>query len=549
MWLGATGSRPAVEVLLSPSGERLPLPLPIVDGSAFDHATSREGWIAFEMGTGLLAFHDGDLIRPRILLGAVWHIAPSIDPTLLLVHQRSDERSRISYIDKHGTITRSHEVKPDAGWVVGELASGEIVTSSQFIDLSGSVRSLPFDIELEASVRAVVAGRFLVLNLRSKGTWIFDTAASEDQLVPSHDAFTLSPHYNLSATRVVFEDSLSSGLLVVTENGKADWFDVSFRSCSCVWLDNSNLFIAAYRTQDGACVLNVDTGKQTAPIGVPKDACPRIDVTGRFDPQQLRDALKPAWRGPIPGVDRVRIAERENLRVREALGGLPSDVVMEECLPAVRLRSCLAPSRLPVGSSHFGGRPDLPKGHSWPLFNGEPMAFHLQVRCDELQAAMPEAQLPDDGLFVVFTALEHDGGYPPASEAVHVEIVPIDSLRRRAWPKDLMEELRFEPSLAVAEPTLTLPDWPVLEELIGEDSVGEVLGRAEFSGTDHRMFGHPRTVQGIEPHEGARLLLQIASDPIVGTTFGDGGTLIIWALHVPLILGVVDGCFVEMDCS
>jgi hypothetical protein len=41
MWLGATSGKPAVEVITVPDGERLPLPLGVDDGYAFDHGLLR----------------------------------------------------------------------------------------------------------------------------------------------------------------------------------------------------------------------------------------------------------------------------------------------------------------------------------------------------------------------------------------------------------------------------------------------------------------------------------------------------------------------------
>jgi hypothetical protein len=64
--LGATGRRPAVEVLTAPGGERLPLPLPGDDG-AFDHAVPRSGWIAVQTGDRVQGLVDDDWLRPTAL--------------------------------------------------------------------------------------------------------------------------------------------------------------------------------------------------------------------------------------------------------------------------------------------------------------------------------------------------------------------------------------------------------------------------------------------------------------------------------------------------
>jgi hypothetical protein len=64
MWLGATGVRPAVELLVAPGGERLPLPLGVDDSYGFDNAMPRVGWVAAQVGYEVVAITDGDLLRP-----------------------------------------------------------------------------------------------------------------------------------------------------------------------------------------------------------------------------------------------------------------------------------------------------------------------------------------------------------------------------------------------------------------------------------------------------------------------------------------------------
>ena len=103
------------------------------------------------------------------------------------------------------------------------------------------------------------------------------------------------------------------------------------------------------------------------------------------------------------------------------------------------------------------------------------MAFLAQLRGDELAAILPD--LPDDGLLVVFAAIEADSGAPDAVQLAFVT----GALTRRAWPAALPDELRYGVALAALEPRLAPP--------------GE--------------------------------LLRIASDPLMGSIFGDGGTLVI----------------------
>jgi hypothetical protein len=128
-WLGATGRRPAVEVLLAPEVERLPLSLPGDDG-AFDHAVAREGWVAVEVGERIVALVDGDWFHP-VSLGRSWSVTPAADPRLVILVRDSGEEDRVEQsvtvelVDAAGGVHRSVA----SSWVnvVGELRSGELV--------------------------------------------------------------------------------------------------------------------------------------------------------------------------------------------------------------------------------------------------------------------------------------------------------------------------------------------------------------------------------------------------------------------------------------
>lgn len=552
-WLGAASGRPAVELLVTGvgSGERLPIPLGVDDSYAFDDGLARIGWVAVLVGYQLVALTDGNLLRP-VRLPDAWSVEPAADPRLALVSRyygRSREAGEPQTIELLDSTGRTLASLLDPGWgLVGELRTGLVVTRDALVAWDGTRHPLP----RAGTPEAVIAGRCVVM-VDGSLVNVVDTENSREATCSLPEAFShlSSPSYDSTASSVAFHlwhrDALrlwnASEVLVATKTGPPRVFQVDFEPHSLVWLDHERLLIVG----EGAhCVLETDGGRQSEIAGLPRSACPRIDVSRRFDPEQLRSALRPPWKGAIPDAVRNDLMKQSRERIRTAAiaTGLSVDSVLTAASEAVRLRSCLAPKRISVGESHFGGVPDLPRGRSWPTSDGVPMAFLVQVRCDELSAALPERGLPTAGSLVVFAAIDEEALSPVD---VHVEVLPPGELRRQSWPRALPKELRYRPSLAVAEPMLSVPDWPALQEIAPVDEGDRFVTMTRLSGPAHQVLGNPRTVQGHPPPRGFQLLLQLDSDALIGATFGDGGSLLIWYRAGAAVTGVIEGCVVEMD--
>jgi hypothetical protein len=112
-WLGATGRRPAVEVLLVPEGRRMPLSLPRDDGG-FDQAMPRDGWVAVKIGEHVVSLRDGRWLEP-VALGDSWAMAPAADAGLLIV-KRQEARSPEPDPSRTCTATRSPRSRPASRW-------------------------------------------------------------------------------------------------------------------------------------------------------------------------------------------------------------------------------------------------------------------------------------------------------------------------------------------------------------------------------------------------------------------------------------------------
>lgn len=525
--------------MLTDSGERLPLPLPTA-GGAFDYSIDRSGWVALQVEYQVFGLRDGDLLRPSRLPDA-WTLAPAADPSLVLVQRYfEDDRAKvIELVDMHGRVLRS--VTSNLWWAVGELRSGWIATAESMLSWEGERRPLP----APGQAVAVLSGRHLVIaddDRSSVHIVDMETERTTTWPVPP-DANWLAPMYDTEASQVAFADPRAPGVSIVVREHEVHLLDTETEMMWLAWVDRDHVLETG---QGPSRSVNFVTKATELLSGFPARSFPRINITGRFDPDQLRNALLPAWKGPIPEDVRERLVLQTQNALVAALhsAGLPADELIRRFVPAVRLRSCFSTGRVPVGASHFGGRPDLPAGHQWPTYDGQPMMFIAQIRADEINAVLPGALPSNDALVAVFAAIEPDGGYPVAPDAVSVLVVPVAGLSRLPWPTRLPAELRLTMAIAVPEPMLTPP--PNTHD-IDSDKLRDVVASLMPAGSRHQMFGSPQTVQNDGAPPDHRLLLQFDSDPLVGgPELGDGGCLVVWSANLGEASNL-ESCIVELD--
>jgi uncharacterized protein DUF1963 len=541
--LGHASGKPVVELLTSRDGERFPLPLGVDDSYAFDHGLSRQGWVAVKVGYQIVALRDDDLFHPRRLPEG-WSIAPAANRQLLLIRRyfgrsrEPGEPQTIELVDSSGTVLRS--VTADVDGAAGELPSGHIVTNDALLSWDGDIQPLP----AQGRAEAVLGGRWLVLaDYAKRLVRLFDSESGADETCNLPEGFLLlQESYNATASAVAFR-WLSRDVLVVTEREGLRWLRLDFEPHSAVWASDAHLLLVGKTARR---VIDVRSGAESTLEGLPRNAYPRVDVTGRFDLDELRAVTQPSWTGVIPEALRVELTEKSRERIRAAAGqaGLKTDP-LETARPAISIRSCLPPKRIPVGASRLGGRPDLPKEKEWPSHRGLPMTFLAQLRCDELRAALPERDIPSNGLLVVFASIDPEDGN---ADKAHVEVVPTVGLKRRPWPKGLPDELRYSPSFAVAEPVMSHPDWHILRDASSAAAVERFRGLVGVPGPEHRLFGHPTTIQDSEPPSGYELLMQFDGDALLEASFADGGRLHFWWPVGSSLSGVIGDCEVEMEC-
>lgn len=122
-----------------------------------------------------------------------------------------------------------------------------------------------------------------------------------------------------------------------------------------------------------------------------------------------------------------------------------------------------------LGTSHFGGKPDLPSTFKWPVYmdkgiNAEPypLAFLAQFNCEELHKYDSSGVLPQNGLLSFFYDIE---GQPWGLDkedrgSAHVFLFEdISSLRETGYPDNVNSPIEL-PSLKIKfESANSYPGW------------------------------------------------------------------------------------------
>ena len=168
------------------------------------------------------------------------------------------------------------------------------------------------------------------------------------------------------------------------------------------------------------------------------------------------------------------------------------------CRSRIETRFAPAGETLPAGSSKFGGRPDVPAGFVWPVFETKtldddtvkprPLAFLAQFDCARLAGLDPEGLLPRTGLLSFFYELgSQRWGYDP-KDAGCARVFWFDGepLAPAEFPRDLEEDFRL-PELAA--------------ELLGGTDAPDFQDAClaldyPFSANDYRFFDQARRELG-----------------------------------------------------
>jgi uncharacterized protein YwqG len=240
-----------------------------------------------------------------------------------------------------------------------------------------------------------------------------------------------------------------------------------------------------------------------------------------------------------------------------------------------------------VGTTRFGGRPDMPLHAGFPEYDGRLLAFVAQVRLEDLAGSAVAASLPREGLLSFwYEGRGRSWGFRPQDRGsarvlffgpdvgLAPSYKPFGLPPLRACAATVSSELTLpavgaSPSLAFEGLALPAEDWPAYFELLrrlGHDEQGV-----------HRMGGHPNQIQGdmqlecqlvsnglycgdrsgyTDPRaDGLRagmddwqLLLQVDSDNRLGVMWGDAGRIYFWVRAAESNASRFDDAWVVLQC-
>jgi len=278
--------------------------------------------------------------------------------------------------------------------------------------------------------------------------------------------------------------------------------------------------------------------------------------------------------GPVEPSETLEVTVRrlsDDLAARLARAGMAHHApgLCQLIAPSARMDSAPADeSEIALGDSKLGGRPDLPPGFEWPLYQGAPQSFIAQIDLGSLPTLGSAFAMPTSGLLSFFyDSRQSVWGFDPAeTDAWVVHYTPnIGHLIRHEPPAGLPDEAVF--GAARLRPRLELTCAP---EESGDVALLGLTDDESFAYSDiveqlidpddepvHRLFGHPDPIQGdmqlecqlvahglycgdpsgyqdprardLEP--GAldwRLLLQVDTNEEIGMMWGDVGRIYYW---------------------
>lgn len=252
-----------------------------------------------------------------------------------------------------------------------------------------------------------------------------------------------------------------------------------------------------------------------------------------------------------------------------------------------------ADTDIPLGTSKFGGCPDLPAEAEWFRTNGSalPMSFVAQINFAEAAPYDTAHKLPESGMLYFFYDCSPDGmpwGFDPTdSDGWKVYFYDGDSrLIRRQAPEDLEENdngilfdaarLRFDAVMELPSPEsdltnhLQFPDalqeqyWDWLEEQ-EEVCINKLLGHADpiQSGMEleceyvtHKInCGDPAGYRlakskGLDRNAAHwNLLMQVDSNEELGMMWGDMGRLYLWITDEALAARNFENTWLILQCG
>ncbi len=160
------------------------------------------------------------------------------------------------------------------------------------------------------------------------------------------------------------------------------------------------------------------------------------------------------------------IFKNRNLKreVEKKLSKIPweieSDKIISLLKPTIGIET-ITFENIKVGSSKFGGLPDLPNNMEWPSLNGFPFGFIAQINLSELKFDIDDL-LPKKGVLYFFFSLNNSDYSKEPYDKIHKVIYydeNFEDLSPRTYPKKYDDLAKFKGSSLAFFEHYTLPSY------------------------------------------------------------------------------------------
>jgi len=234
-----------------------------------------------------------------------------------------------------------------------------------------------------------------------------------------------------------------------------------------------------------------------------------------------------------------------------------SDEIEQIALSSIRLKTHeIDEAQLRLGITKFGGSPDFPQDWKWPERNGFALPFVGQINLSEIASYIPEQLLPSSGMLYFFFDMDAFFESWPrdwTTWAVFYNGNVSSTFQRAAIPGKSGTKKIYRPSAVTPIAEVTLPDYSqydatslkrlgLLEPLTDEEEQAYYKVQAQLAQRAnvqwhipiHRLLGYADPVQWDMQKdllgEGVdwQLLLQVDSDAVPNTDWGDTGRIYYW---------------------
>ncbi|SFS33366.1 DUF1963 domain-containing protein [Marininema halotolerans] len=175
--------------------------------------------------------------------------------------------------------------------------------------------------------------------------------------------------------------------------------------------------------------------------------------------------------------------------------------ILSTLIPYLQIQPGAEEEDLPIGTSKFGGYPDLPMDERYPEVPGRMLSFLAQYNLEELAATGTVSSLPKRGMLYFFISLDDiHRPTPPSPDAWVVfyrEAMGAD-LRPALLPDEMSRELLIPERSITFSLEKQLPDVEASTDMneLYFHLMDQLYDLEEREDGDHQAFGQPLEISG-----------------------------------------------------